>query len=196
MSTVAAGEEYPGELEHAVTLRDGSAVWIRPIRPDDAKRLIEFYERLSQHTAYQRFFTVMKRFPPDWAKLLAAVDYHGRLALVAECEGPQGRELIGVGRYEPTARADTVEVAFVVQDGWQNRGLGTILLQDILGAARARGVRRFCAYVLADNTRMLDLLRRFTDVQRYQIESGVAEISFTPRPDPAAPLSTSLNQPA
>lgn len=182
MVSAADAAQYPRELERLATLRDGSCVQLRPIRADDQARLIEFYDRLSRHTAYQRFFTVMRRLPPDWAKLLATVDYRRRLALVAEHAGQSGLELVGVGRYEPTDRDDTAEVAFVVQDGWQNRGLGTILFQTILDAAVARGIRLFRAYVLADNTRMLDLISRFTEVEQRQVDHGIVEIAFRPRP--------------
>ena len=72
---------YPVELERDITLRDGTALRLRPIRADDAPRLVEYYGRLSAHTAYQRFFTVMKRLPPDWARLHSAVDYRTQLAL-------------------------------------------------------------------------------------------------------------------
>lgn len=173
--------EYPRELVRDVTLSDGTRVHLRPIRPEDAERLIDLHSRLSRHTAYQRFFTVLKRLPPDWARMLADVDYQRRLALVAEIEAPRGVELIGVGRWEPTDRDDTVEVAFVVQDGWQGKGLGTILLLDLLGAAEARGLRRFVAFVLADNSRMIGLLARCTDVQSRRIDSGIVEIVFVPR---------------
>jgi len=86
-----------------------------------------------------------------------------------------------VARYEPTDHQDVVEVAFVVQDGWQGKGLGTVLLHDLLRAAETRGIRRFCAYVLADNIRMLDMLTRFTTIVDRKIEMGVAEVTFTPR---------------
>jgi RimJ/RimL family protein N-acetyltransferase len=176
----ATGEppDYPRELERVVRLTDGSRVRIRPIRPDDTDRLIELYDRLSRHTAYHRFFTIMKRLPPDWAQILATVDYRRRLALVAEGGGPGGDDLIGVGRYERTEREDTAEVAFVVQDGWQGKGLGTILLHGILDAAAARGLRRFVAYVLADNSRMRALLRRCTDVESEKMADGVADVIF------------------
>jgi RimJ/RimL family protein N-acetyltransferase len=179
--------EYPKDLERRAALRDGTTVGIRPIRPADAAGLIAMYDRLSHHTAYQRFFSVMRRLPPDWARLLANVDYQRRLALVAEHEAPSGPELIAVARYEPTEEPGMVEVAFVVQDGWQNRGLGTILLDARLAAAEARGVRRFSAYVLADNQRMLDMLARFTDVERRTLASGVVEITFRARRRTGAP---------
>src|SRR5205814_6172549 len=103
---------------------------------------------------------------PDWARMFASVDYRTRFAVVAEQRGEHGLELVGVGRYEPTDDPETAEVAFVVQDGWQDRGLGTILFNDILRAASERGIRRFRAYVLADNRRMLDLITRFGEEDR------------------------------
>jgi RimJ/RimL family protein N-acetyltransferase len=181
---VATPVEYPRELVQDARLRDGASIHIRPIRPDDAPRLQELYDRLSRDTAYQRFFTVMKRLPPDWARIFATVDYRRRLALVAEHDGDHGVELVGVGRYEPTDEPDNAEVAFVVQDGWQSRGLGTILIRKLLDAADARGVRRFRAYVLADNRRMLDLIRRFGDVRERKMEQGVTELLFTRRAEP------------
>lgn len=172
---------YPRELERDITLKDGTHLHLRPIRPEDAPRLMEFYDRLSRHTAYQRFFTVMKRLPPDWARLLATVDYQRRLALVAESGPASAPELVAVARYEPAGDADTAEVAFVVQDGFQGRGLGVVLLHHLLEAGAARGIHRFRAYVLADNTRMLDLFARFTDIRERSLDAGVVSLLFEPR---------------
>ena len=174
-------DAYPRELEHDAVLCDGSRVHIRPIRPEDAPRLVALYDRLGAHTAYQRFFVVMRRLPPDWARLLATVDYRRRLALVAERSTNGEPELLGVGRYESSATDDVPEVAFVVQDGWQGKGVGTILLGDVLRAGLARGFRRFRAYVLADNRRMLDLLARFGDIQESRTDHGVRIMVFVPR---------------
>ncbi len=173
---------YPTELEREITLRDGSRLRLRPIRPEDQDRLSAFYDGLSRHSAYQRFFAVMKRLPPDWAHFLANVDYERRLALIAEHGTPEAPELIGVARYEQTDQVDTAEIAFVIQDGWQGRGLGTQMLDALLAAAHARGIRRFRAYVLAGNMRMIDLLVRFMDVQERVTESGVTELLLARRP--------------
>jgi RimJ/RimL family protein N-acetyltransferase len=180
---------YPTELEHDATLKNGARVRVRPIRADDAPRLVSMYDRLSRHTAYQRFFTVMRRLPPDWATLLATVDYQRRLALVAEPADSGGHEIVAVARYEPTEDPHAAEVAFVVQDGWQELGLGTMLLGDLLRAASARGITRFRAWVLADNRRMLDLLTRFTDVRSRRLDSGVVELEFAARDPAQAPAS-------
>lgn len=176
-----APANYPAELERDVVLRDGKIVHIRPIRPDDASRLQDLHSRLSLNSAYQRFFSVVKRLLPGWARLLATVDYHRRLALVAEDPAGTGA-LIAVGRYDAIDESDDVEVAFVVEDGWQNRGLGTIIFGEILRAAAARSYQHFLAYVLADNQRMLDLITRFTRIESRTVDHNVTELRFTLTP--------------
>jgi GNAT superfamily N-acetyltransferase len=200
-ATATSPAEYPKELERDASLKDGTVVHLRPIRPDDAPGLVALFDRLSQQTAYQRFFSVLKRLPPAYARVFANVNYRQRLAIVAERETLTGPELIGVGRYEPAdasgimptdvttdvptiAPADVptiAEVAFVVQDGWQGRGLGSILLDEVLRAGVARGVQRFRAFVLADNYRMLGLLARRTEITGRKLEEGVVSVEFRPR---------------
>ncbi len=87
-----------------------------------------------------------------------------------------------MGRYEPTAAPGRVEVAFVIQDRWQCRGLGTALFNDLLAAAEARGIHEFSAEVLADNTRMLDLIRRFGQIVSIQRDHAVVSLVFKRRP--------------
>jgi RimJ/RimL family protein N-acetyltransferase len=108
------------------------------------------------------------------------------MALVAERDLEWRPELIGVARYEPSDEEDTAEFAIVIQDYWQGRGLGAILLNEILRAGEANGIRRFRAYVLADNHRMLAMLSRLTDVRQRTTERGVANILFTRRATSAA----------
>jgi GNAT superfamily N-acetyltransferase len=89
---------------------------------------------------------------------------------------------VAVGCYEPTADPGTVEVAFVVEDRWQGQGVGTALFRELLRVAESRGIRRCRAYVLADNTRMVDLITRFTTVHTRSLDQGVLTLEFTPRP--------------
>ena len=177
----APANAAPAGFDRMIALRDGARVRMRPIRPDDAPRLIALYDRLSLDTRYHRFFSAMRRLPPDWARFLATVDYRRRFALAVEAPAPDTDALIAVARYEETDDPATPEVAFVVQDEWQNRGLGTVLFREIVRAGKENGVHRFRAWVLADNRRMLDLIRRHGDVVARGFAEGVIELTFMPR---------------
>ncbi|MBI3030334.1 MAG: GNAT family N-acetyltransferase [Candidatus Rokubacteria bacterium] len=157
---------------------------IRPIRPEDESELTALYARLSPETAYQRFFTVMARLPPDWARILANVDYDKRMAIVAVAPGGQ---VIAVARYDHDDQAKEAEIALVVQDDWQGKGLGTILMKDLLAYAATKGIRRFRAYVLGDNRRMLDLLARTTQILERYTERGITSLLLAPLPPAEAP---------
>ena len=187
----AGGEASAGPVGRArpmkpVMLADGTPVTLRHIRPEDESALTALYERLSPESSYQRFFTVMRRLPPDWAHILANVDYDRRMAIVAlDASG----ELIGVARYVYDERAQEAEIAIVIEDRWQGRGVGTLLLGELIGYAEERGIRRFRAYVLADNLRMLNLIRRGTRILDRKPDSGVVSLLL----EPLAPPETAVD---
>jgi RimJ/RimL family protein N-acetyltransferase len=168
---------YPWELIRPLELSDGATLRLRPIHPDDEPRLVELFHRLSPRTVYQRFFRTYDRLPEHWYRQFANVDYRTRLALVAEEPGGPA-SLRAVARYEPGEAPGTTEIAIVVEDGWQGRGLGTVLLHALLAAAEARGLHRFTADVLAENRAMLRVLSQLADVQRRELEGGVLTIEF------------------
>jgi len=145
---------YPTHWVADVSLADGGTVHLRPIRPDDAAALQAFHKRLSPQTLYYRFFGPYPTIPPRDLERFTVVDYDRRVAIVATI----GADLIAVARYE-TLRAGVAEVAFVVEDAHQRRGLGPVLLEHLAGAARERGIDRFEAEVLASNRPMLHVFR-------------------------------------
>jgi RimJ/RimL family protein N-acetyltransferase len=171
---------YPHTIGRDFQLENGESVRIRPIRPDDEPRLVTLYDRLSRRTAYQRFFAVKRRLPADWVHSFANVDYRSRLAIVAERETVAGIELVGVGRYEPTGEEGIGEVAFVLEDGYQGRGLGVVLLDEVLSAGIERGLTRFRADVLVENHRMLRLLAHRTHILERTVACGTVSILFEP----------------
>lgn len=171
---------YPAELETVAHLGDGTLVRVRPIRPDDEAHLVALFARLSPRTIYQRFFTTYRQLPSAWYRDFANVDYRARMALVAEDVAPGGR-LRGVARWEPADTPESAEIAIVVEDQWQGRGLGTVLLEHLFDAAARRGIRRLWADVLAENDGMLRLLRRVGTIDGSRIEQGVVRLSLLPR---------------
>ena len=172
-------------FESTVALRGGERARLRPIRPDDEPRLAELYDRLGRRTIYQRFFTVMQRLPPDWAHFLANVDGVRRFALVAEDPASPSPTLIGVARYEWSPDDDAAELAFVVQDDWQGKGLGTWLVRELLRAAELNGLRRFRAYVLGENRRMMDVFLDSGFSVTRRLEAGVQHVVLSLTATPA-----------
>lgn len=169
-----------GARESVVGLRNGAAVRVRPIRPDDGPRLLALCDRLSPRTLYQRFFS-LRRLRPQDAQAFASVDYRERMAVVAEVDTGQEPELIGVARYGPSDEPSTADIGLVVQDGWQGLGLGPILLEEILRAGEQRGIRRFSADVLTENRRALRLLAKYTTITQRMTSDGVTRLVFRPR---------------
>lgn len=158
-------------------LRDGGTCHLRPIRPDDADRLLTFHARLSPETIYFRFFSPYPRISDRDLERFTVVDYRDRVALVATVKD----EIVGVVRYERTSPTEA-EVAFVIRDDHQGRGLGTIFLEHIAQSARERGVKRFVAEVLPENVRMLEVFHHAGYTATEKIAEGVVHLEFDIRP--------------
>ena len=168
------GEDYPEEWELDALLRDGTAVHVRPIRPEDEDALVAFHSRLSPQTIYRRFFSPRPVLPPKDVHRFTNVDYRQRMALIALING----EMAGVARYDSKAGTDQAEVAFVIEDRHQGRGLGSLLLEHLAAAARERGVKTFFAETMADNRAMLGVFRDAGFEARRTFEDGLIHLEF------------------
>jgi len=159
--------------EADVVLRDGATADIRPICPDDTEALRKFHERLSADTVYFRYFAPHPDLTTDELSHLTNVDYIDRVALVVVWRG----DIIGVGRFD-RIDADSAEVAFVIRDDMQGRGVGSLLLEHLASAARERGYRSFIAEVLPQNGRMLSTFRLAGFVVDQETSDGVVHVRF------------------
>jgi acyl-CoA synthetase (NDP forming)/RimJ/RimL family protein N-acetyltransferase len=160
--------------EADVIAADGGVFHLRPIRPADADALVAFHAGLSQRTRYLRYFSAYPRIPERDLHRFTHVDHHDRVALVAELAG----EIIAVGRYERQDDTDEAEVAFVVADKHQGRGIGSVLLEHLAAAAREVGIRRFVAVVLAENVGMIRVFRDAGYEIARHIEYGEVTLEF------------------
>jgi acetyltransferase len=147
---------YPVELVDAVTLRDGTMLRIRPIRPEDAELERAFVHGLSEQTRFFRFFYQLNELTPTMLARFTQVDYDRELALVAVAQSPQeGDEFVGVARYITNPDRESAEFAVVVADAWQGRGIARALMDRLIAAAKKRGLERLVGTVLRSNRNML-----------------------------------------
>ncbi|MFE2277772.1 GNAT family N-acetyltransferase [Streptomyces sp. NPDC059454] len=178
--------EYPAHWEADVVLRDGGTARIRPITVDDAERLVSFYEQVSDESKYYRFFAPYPRLSAKDVHRFTHHDFVDRVGLAATIGG----EFIATVRYDrigadgtpASAPADEAEVAFLVQDAHQGRGVASALLEHIGAVARERGIRRFAAEVLPANTKMIKVFTDAGYTQKRSFEDGVVRLEFDLEP--------------
>src|SRR3954453_21160168 len=166
--------EPPRNWEADVVAADGGTVHLRPIRPDDADALGAFHAGVWQRTRYLRYFSAYPRIPERDLYRFPHVDHRDRVAFVAVLGGA----IIAVGRYERHPGTDEAEVAFVVADKHQGRGIGSVLLEHLAAAAREVGLRRFIAIVLAENSAMIRVFRDAGYETTRHIEYGEVNLEF------------------
>jgi acyl-CoA synthetase (NDP forming)/RimJ/RimL family protein N-acetyltransferase len=164
---------YPEHWEADVLLRDGRTAHLRPILPEDAEGLVEFYSHVSKESKYFRFFAPMPTLSERDVARFTQVDYHDRVAFVMTV----AERIIGVGRYDVVEKGQA-EVAFLVQDAHQGRGIAQLLLEHLAQAGRERGVSRFVAEVLPDNRRMIQVFREQGYVVKGGWDEGVMHLEF------------------
>ena len=166
-----ADAEPPG-WEGDVVLKDGGTVHVRPIRPDDGGRLEALHGRLSSESIYLRFFSAHPRLSAREVEHFTHVDHETRFALVALL----GDDMVAVVRYDGWPGRTDAEVALVVDDAHQGRGIGTVLLEHLAAAARERGITEFRANVLPSNRRMLSVFRSAGFRTARQLADGVVDV--------------------
>jgi GNAT superfamily N-acetyltransferase len=147
----------PASYRMEDTARDGGAIMIRAIRPDDKERLREHARGLSSESVYHRFMAYKRELSDEDLRRFTELDFDQHVGIVAiVCE--EGREhIVGVGRYFRTSK-ERGEAAFSVIDKHQGRGIGTLLLVHLSRIARRKGIAEFEADVLGDNVHMLDVI--------------------------------------
>jgi acetyltransferase len=164
---------YPGDLAATAALRDGTSLFLRPVRPDDAPMVDTLFDHLTPDDVHTRFFSTLRTLPRALRARLTQIDYDREMALVAIAT--DGR-LVGMIHLLADPDFETAEFAVMVRSDWQGRGVGHALMQAILAHARRRGLRRIVGVVLNENGRMLGLARRFGFVVAHGQDPGTTEV--------------------
>jgi GNAT superfamily N-acetyltransferase len=142
------------ELRTTLLLEDGRQLEFRPIHPTDEPRMRELFYALSQETIYYRFMSRMERIPRKQIQNFVYIDHRSEFTIVGTVPEAHGEDIVAVGAYYLDPRTNRAEVAFVVRDQWQNRGIGKFLLRYLTTVARRNGISGFTAEVLRENKAM------------------------------------------
>ncbi len=174
MAGAADPESYPERWEGDVALADGGVVHVRPVRPDDADAVRAFHARQSRESIYFRYFSPMPKLSQRELERLTEVDYVTRMALVALL----GDDIVGMASYDIWRDHRKAEVAFIVDDEQQGRGIATVLLEYLTVAARECGLEGLTAQVLPTNRRMLSVFHRAGFQVSSSFDEGVVEVEL------------------
>ena len=156
-------QHYPTQLIDVIHLADGTRVVIRPVLPQDAAPTQALVGSLSDQSRYQRFLAPIRELPAAWLERFTQVDYRLHMALMAETVVDGEVTIIAEVRYvsaENTHAPGTPELALLVADAWQRRGLGQHMLTALIDHARRLSLPALKAEVLSTNTAMLKVFRR------------------------------------
>jgi acetyl coenzyme A synthetase (ADP forming)-like protein len=169
-----------------VILRDGASLTLRALRPSDKPLLAALFARLSPQSIHYRVFGQQGPLSDKQLAYLSELDFAAHVGLAAAISAPDGVErIVGVGRYirvdthgAAVASAPRAEVAFTVEDAFQGRGIGTLLLEHLAEIAHSSGVEQIVADVLADNARMMEVFAESGFVVERALDAGVFHVTF------------------
>lgn len=167
---------YPEEFIRKARMRDGTEITLRPIRPEDEPLWFELLGSCSRETIYSRFRYFFFWQSHEVASRYCYIDYDREMAIVAELQDGNRRRILGVGRLTADPTRTVAEYAVLVQDDWQNKGLGGILTDYCTEIARAWGVKKIIAYTTTDNPRMIAVFKKRDFEIRQDPQSTLVEI--------------------
>ena len=166
----------PEELRTSMLLADGTQVNFRPIHPTDEPNVRDLFYDLSEQTVYYRFMRSMKKLPQKQVQDFVYIDHRNEVAIVATLPEAHGEEIIAVGRYYLDPKTNRAEVAFLVRDKWQRKGIGSFMLKYLAEIARRNGIRGFTAEVLRENRAMIAVLNKSGLKVQSKLSEGVYSI--------------------
>ncbi len=170
--------EYPEELEAYRTTKDGVEVLLRPVKISDEPLLKDFFYSLSDNSMYRRFISQRQDMPHERLQEFTAIDWTKETVLLAVVQEGDKEDIAGIGQYTVNTGAYAADVAFVVTDKHQNKGIGTELLGYLTQLAKRQGLLSFTAEVLVENKPMLHLFEKMFDVDK-TVDSGIYYLSMS-----------------
>jgi len=155
-----SGAPYPEHYRTNAVLNGGLSISVRPIKPEDAPLLVEFFNGLSAASVIFRFLTHLKTLPPEWVEHFTRIDYSQDVALVAVKEIESRERILGVCRIMRQPGSASGEIAVVIADDWQGKGIGELLCRRCIGIAQELGMTSIWGIVLPENKKFVALARK------------------------------------
>lgn len=168
--------EYPGGLEILRTTRTGLEIVLRPVKISDEPLLRDFFYSLSDQSMYRRFISQRTDMPHERLQDFVIIDYMKEMVILAVTREEEKETVVGMGQYGIDEITHTAEVAFVVRDDYQNKGIGSELLRYLTLLAKRQGLLGFTAEVLMENKPMLHLFEKQGFDIKKRGEAGVYEL--------------------
>jgi acyl-CoA hydrolase/RimJ/RimL family protein N-acetyltransferase len=170
--------EYPEHLEVYRTTRDGVQIFLRPVKISDEPLLKDLFYSLSDRSTYRRFISARKDMPHERLQEFVVIDHTKEMIILAVSREGEKEEILGMGQYFIDNTAHTADIAFVVKDDWQNKGIGAELISYLTYLAKGQGLLGFTAEVLVGNVPMLRLFEKMGfDIERKASE-GIYELKM------------------
>jgi acetyltransferase len=173
--------DYPVQYQKTSALKDGSEIFLRPIKPTDGTLMIELFNSLSKESVYLKFFSSLKYISEEQLEKITHIDYVKEMAIVALIKEGGEERMVAAGRYaliddEP----GYAEFAIVVQDAYQGRGLGTEVLWHLSHAAKLQGVEVIVGYIMNENSPMFGVLKKSgLTMKRKHWDRGVTRVDIS-----------------
>lgn len=171
-------KHYPDQYNIPAITKGGLKILIRPIRAEDGARLAKLFKTLSPRSIYFRFFAPLKAPSEEMLAKFTQIDYDRHVVLAATQTGPAGEEILGVFRLMCESNGNEGELAIVVGDPWQGKGIAAKLFEHGLTVAKERGVASLSGKVLPENTTVLTLARRLGFAMKWDVDTGSYQITM------------------
>lgn len=168
----------PSDYDWSYTTKENIDIHFRPISPLDEDKLRRFFYGLRKQDVYYRFMGYVRTMDHKAALPLVVMDYAEKYAMVGYVGEQPHEELVAVGRWFLDRTTNRAEVAFTVSPDYQQKGIGTFILNKLIELGKERGLRGFTAEVLAENRQMMKLFLNSGYNVKTSLEYGVYSVEF------------------